>query len=551
MSEVLASEPPAGTGAGPSGPGSHPRRRLIGLGAVALAVLVAAVVALLVSSSGATPPATGAAAIVPSDALAYVNVSLDSGRPAVGQSLRVAARFPDYALASAAVQTRLGEILSGGHSIDFGGQVRPWLGNEAALALLNTTTSTAGTLIILDVRNPSAARAFLRGQGATSQGSYRGTQLLAYPSGSQLAFVSHFLVVGQAASVRSAIDVAAGATQSLAGSSVYQRATSTEPPGRVLDAYASLAGVRRVLSPQGGVIGAVGDLLYQPALQGVALSLSPAAGGARVQIHSALDPTLARLNPSSTPTFTPTLQNVMPAGSMLMLDVHGLNRVAPAVLNAGSAAGVAGGIGPLLARLGAALSAEGVNVHNVTSIFSGETAVAIVPHQKAPTLVVVARTSHPTQVQTELAELQIPLAQLFKPPRSTAGQTPSFNERSVGGVTDHQLALANGLQLNYAIFRGLVVISTSTAGIAAVAQRAHSLAADPGYDFVLGRHPTGVTSLVYLDLRELLALGQQTGLTSGASLQRLHADLDAISSVGLTSSRSADQSSARLSLRVP
>ena len=33
----------------------------------------------------------------------------------------------------------------------------------------------------------------------------------------------------------------------------------------------------------------------------------------------------------------------MPTGSILMLDVTGLDRVAPAVLNAGSAAGVAGG----------------------------------------------------------------------------------------------------------------------------------------------------------------------------------------------------------------
>ena len=58
---------------------------------------------------------------------------------------------------------------------------------------------------------------------------------------------------------------------------------------RVLDVYASVAGVRRLLAPQGGVLGALGVLLYQPALTGVTVSLSPATGGARVRVHSALE----------------------------------------------------------------------------------------------------------------------------------------------------------------------------------------------------------------------------------------------------------------------
>ncbi len=148
----------------------------------------------------------------------------------------------------------------------------------------------------------------------------------------------------------------------------------------MLDAYASLAGVRRLLSPQGGLVGALGNLLYQPALEGVAMAVSPTAGGARIQVHSVLDPTLEKLSPPATAAFTPTLQNVMPAGSILMLDVTGLDRVAPHVLNAGASAGVAGGLGPLLSRLGGALGSEGINVSNIVSIFDRETAVAIVPN---------------------------------------------------------------------------------------------------------------------------------------------------------------------------
>ena len=98
------------------------------------------------------------------------------------------------------------------------------------------------------------------------------------------------LVIGQDARVRAAIDVAAGATPSLAGSAVYRRAVAGEGGGSVLDAYASAAGVRRVLADQSGMLGAVGYLLSQPALQGVAIALTPTQKGAAIRIHSALDP---------------------------------------------------------------------------------------------------------------------------------------------------------------------------------------------------------------------------------------------------------------------
>jgi Protein of unknown function (DUF3352) len=305
-----------------------------------------------------------------------------------------------------------------------------------------------------------------------------------------------------------------------------------------------------VLTAQGGVLGALGALLYQPALQGVAISLSPASGGARVQVHSALDPSLARISAPATPAFTPTMQNVMPTGSILMLDVVGLDRVAPSVLNAGAAAGVARGIGPLLSRLGSALVSEGVNVHDLTSIFHGETAVAIV-HASSPTLVIVARTAHEAQIRTELAQLQIPLVQLFTNPNTPAGKAPAFTDTTVAGIPASQLVLSRGLQFDYAVFHGLVVISTSLEGVAAVAQHSHALSSDPGFRFALGARPARLTSLVYLDFGRLLALGQQTGFIRSARVRALLGDLEKISSIGLSSTRSPGESSAQLSIRVP
>ncbi len=389
MSETLAGPEPGAAGPRPKAPRergrrarsdrrARPDRRARRLRLLVPAAVLVALVAAIIALATASGSPQGAARVVPADALGFVDVSLDQRRSAVGEALSLAGRFPDFGHLSASIGARVGAVLSGGRSVDLATQVLPWAGGEAALALLNTTTSTAGSLIILDVRDRARALAFIRGEGAVASGADRGVRLYAYSSGSELALVSHYLVVGQDASVRAAIDVAAGVEPSLASSATYQRAMAPEPARRVLSAYASLAGVRRLLSPRGGLVGALGDLLYQPALQGVALGVDPTSGGARVLIHSALDATLQRFGAGQR-TFTPTLQNVLPAGSLMMLDVHGLDRAAPALLSAGATGGIAAGTGQLLSRLGAALGAEGVTVHAVTSLFSGETAVAIVP----------------------------------------------------------------------------------------------------------------------------------------------------------------------------
>lgn len=533
------------------------RRRL----AVPLAVLlaVAAVAVALATSTGEAPPAIGAAAVVPGNALAYLHISTDPARPGVKRALAVAGRLPDYNLFSAEVVSRLTSIASGGSgSVNFAHDVRPWLGKEVALALLDTPTSTAGSLVVLDVRDQAAARTFLQRAGASVSGSYRGVQLYGYRSGTALAFVGHYLVFGQDASVRAAIDVAAGRASSLAANRDYKRAAAGEPADRVLDVYASAAGVQRLLIPQGGLVGALGELLYQPALVGTTISLSGTSEGARMYVHSALNPAIARAGAGQRSTFSPTLADVIPAGSSLMLDVTGLDRIASHVLAAGAAGGVARNLGPLLGRLGAALSSEGVNLQSIESLFSGETALAIGPGSttpaaggtRSPELIIVTRTPNEGATAAQLANLEVPLSQLFPAPSSGSGQVPEFNQRQVDGVTAHQLSLASGLEFDYAVFHGLVVISTSLSGIGAVATHVHSLVDEKPYQATLGGHPSRVSSLVFLDFTQLLSLAEQTGLFRGARYRALRPDLEKVRAVGLNSTRGEADSTAELFLQI-
>ncbi len=531
----------------------EPALVLAGLAGVLL--LAAVVLAVALSGGGENAFATGAASIVPADTLAYINLSTDSSRPAVKQELALLKRFPSYPLASAALLTRLASIVGGGKSVNFATDVKPWLGNEVAVAFLNTTSSAAGSLIALAVTDQSRARALLLRSGATSNGTYRGVQLYHYRTGTELAFVRDYLTLGQAASVRAAIDVSTGASPSLATNPAYVRASAGEPAGRVLDAYASAAGVQRILVSRGGALGGLGVLLYQPALDGTAISVTPTVGGAQVLIHSALNPSLKRLSGPPTPSFRPTLQNVAPSGSTLFLDTDGLDKAAPVVFRAAAAAGIGGRVGPLLHRLGDALAAEGVSPRTLVSIFSGETAVAVVPGgagpARPPGLIIVSRTKDEAQTKATLATMEVPLAQLFPAPSSGPGQAPEFNDVQIDGVTAHELSLTPGLQLDYAVFDGLVVVSTSRDGIGAVIAHQRAIAAARQFRTTLATRPRLVSSLLFLDFSQLLSLGEQTGLTPSARVRALTPDLEKIRGVGMDSTSGEADTTAELSLQIP
>src|SRR5207248_2568404 len=330
------------------------------------------------------------------------------------------------------------------------------------------------------------------------------------------------------------------------------RAAEDEPAGRVIDAYASEAGIRRLLEPRAGALGAAAALLGQPDLSGVAISVSPVSGGVAIHVHTALNPSLAGIAASAPRTFSPTLADVIPSGSTVMLDSEDLAAIAPRILAAGASLGIGGRLGPLLSRLGSALGAEGVNVHGVLSLFDGETAVAISPTPSGtPTLIVVARTNRPELARAELAALETPLAQLFAPTGSGAGQAPLTADRQMGDVTIHELSLGPGLQLYYTVSNGLIVISTSLGGATEIVHRGRALSVDRLYRAAVPDRSGQATSLLFLDFSQLLSLGEQTGLARSAGYSALRADLARIRAVGLHARGGEADSTAELFLQIP
>lgn len=524
------------------------------LAAVLAGVLAIAAVVLAIAlnvGSGPSPPATGAATLVPSDALLYLHVSTDSSRPGVGQALAHIERLPGAPLLIGAVTARLDAILSGSGPVEFATDVRPWLGREAAFAVLDTSGGSAGSLVVLDVRNRARAQAFLAAHGAVSAGSYRRVALLQETTGTTLAFLGHYLVFGQASSVQAAIDVARGA-RSLAQSPTYQRVAADEPVARVLDFYAPAAGVTRALLPSGGLLGALGVLLDQRGLSAATVAVSPTDTGFDVQVKSTLDPRLTHSAAAGARTITPSLAAALPAGSTMLLDAADLRGAAGKLLAAAGRVGIAGRAADLLTRLGSALVSEGVSVRRLFAIFGPEAALAIVPgtHGGGPAPVLVGRNSHPSAALRELSNLEGPLTEAFTPPSSSAGVVPEVGATKVGGVTISQMTLAPGLELGWAVSHGLVVLSTSANAIARIIRHATALSGERSYENTVGALPGPATSLLFFDPGPLLRLASRIGLIGGDVLPGLLPDLEQIRAIALASRTGDSQTTTQLQLQI-
>jgi hypothetical protein len=483
MSADVATEPRAPEAAqkpGRGGPGFFARSRLVVI-AAALAVLAGAVVAVLALAGGGTagsPPANEAARLVPANALVYVHVSTDRGRPATQRGADLAARFPTWPALRDGIVKRLS---APGCAV---GADALRSAREVALALFDTGKSaTANSLVLVDTgrEHPGARQ---RGCGALS-----------------MTYVGRFLAIGQPESLALAQQLARGQGRSLAGAAGPKKVFAELPADRVGDGWVSRDGVRRLLAPQGGLLGAVGVLFDRPALRGAGFALTATDNGARLDVHSLLDPKIAKQTSSGLRTFRPALAGEVPASAMAYL---GVSNLAPALQRLFAAAGTGSKqLAPMLRGIDA----------SVLKQFAGETAVVLTPATPAPVLTLLARTRDEAASRAALAKL----------PKTFA--------------TD--------------VFNGKVVVSTSPEGLRLFRSNGPRLNQTDQWKKAVGNHPDRVSSLTFLDFSRLLTLGEQTGLGSSPAYQAAKGDLDKVRAIGAHTSGNDSESTAEISLLIP
>ena len=245
--------------------------------------------------------------------------------------------------------------------------------------------------------------------------------------------------------------------------------------------------------------------------------------------------------------FEPKLLGSVPKDALAYLGIAGLGRAVGPLLSA--AAPAAGSLAGLLRRAQAALARQAGTavLRDLAPVLKGEVALAVVPRLPAAVLTLIAKAPDPVRTQAALARLQGPVAKLLR----RGGTTPAFRQTRLGGTTVYSLTLASALELDYAVVGGKLVLSTSLDGIRAVQSGSGSLSDAPAFKATLGDRPKKVTSVVFLDLNQLLTLAEQTGLNSSPAYARVRDDLRRIQAVGAETSGGEGDTTAELRFQIP
>lgn len=520
------------------------RRRpaFVALAAVALAAATALFVSVFASGGDDGPPSADAAKFAPRGTLVWANVSTNTDRAAVARATKLLGRFGSWE----ALRDGILQRLSGSADPVSVDDVSEWLGDEAALALVDTGGATAGSLVVVSVRDEDKARDFLdEGVAKKARSTYLGTQIDTYGSVS-VAIKDGHLLIGQDPTVRGALDRAAGRGANLTQDPVYRRATAGQPDDRVAEAYASADGLRRVLLPQGGVAGTLAALLQTDGLEGVGLSLVPEEDGARIRVHSALRPGTRTARP-----FKPSLLDAVPEDAIAYLGTRGIGDALGDLLLSAVGGTSSNGLGGVLGRLRSALAKEtgGALQRDLLALLEGEVAVAALEGSGGAQLALVTDVRDATRTGGVLRRLQEPLAKLLTVRGEAA---PTWRTQDVGDrVTATTLTFPNGTQLSYAIVRGRLIFATGLDALQKVARTNGGLARSERLDEMGESRPGEVTSLGLLDFSQLLELGEQTGLSESRAYLAARDDLRKIRAVGVRSHGDEGETTAEILLSIP
>ncbi len=170
------------------------------------------------------------------------------------------------------------------------------------------------------------------------------------------------------------------------------------------------------------------------------------------------------------------------------------------------------------------------------------------PGKGAPVLTFILDDVDEEEALDILARLQPALIHLLGV--EELGQAPTFGAAEVAGVTAATAQLAPGLELSYAAFDERLVVSTALQGIAAV-RRGEGLPGEDGFDAVLGDRPDALSALLFLDLNQLLTLGEQAGLAEDPRYLAVRDDLQKLRAAGAVVSREEEFTTAELTFQIP
>jgi len=558
------------------------RNRIAG-GLVVLVVVVA--IALLAvpnlpcqaPGGGECAPDDEAIALVPGDSTAYVHVDAD---PATEQYERAAALAERLPTVTQQVVSRLPGPR--GATLDYERDVAPWLGGEAALALVPAGAGDPEPTVLLEVGDENGAGRFLErlaGRDPEIE-SHGGVEVRKAGGGLAVAVVEGFVVAGPEEQVNRVIDTTTGG-HPLEDSESVDEALDGLPDLRLAELYLSEDGAEELLAP-GSLLGSFEAFVNAEATLGAGAALVATDDGLELEIHSVVDPEREQNSPgffAAFPSFEPALEGELSEGALAYLALGDPEQSIADLL--GQATAEAPAIAAGFEDVGERLRKAGVNLEQrVLSLLTSQAAVAVeptrvgagagsgapegeapggagevpgVPPEGAafagvPFVSLIVDDVDEEQARQGLAELQGPIAKALDP--STSLQAPAFREDEIDGVEAQSLRISPTVELTYAIVDGKLVLSTDPEGVRQVASGEGSLDDSDRFEAATEGFPDEVSALLYLNINGLLRLAEQAGLGEDPGYALFAEEFRKLEGLGLAVERTEDEIDTEIRLSV-
>ena len=507
---------------------------------LALAALAGAV-AYVAGRSDVRPPPDHAIRFVPASATAYFHLTTDTDDDQYDRARGAVSRLPSFSL----LRGQLLAEVSADERLDLAAAARDWLGDEAAYAevpggraqrlpdiargsLAGASVSVkralvdrrSDRLLVLAVRDERAAARAIEGRG--------------------FALKDGFVLAGRRAVVLRALEAAQGRLPSLDEDPTYASLTGALPAERFANAFAR---TRALLSGTGATAAEALRFLGGGRLDAIALAIGAEGSTGRVAVRAEGPATgVGRCRGGS--GAKPELIDDAPAATAALVEFADAGCAAQRLRGRR-------GSGPTrtierfarAARTESRLSFD----RDLAPLADGPGAL-LVTGAEAPVLTLILDDVQGRTALQQMDRLQPALIKLVG--SEGLGRVPSFGARELGAITAITSELSPGLELSYAQIGSRFAVSTQPDGIRAAAADG-GLTDSPGYRRVLGDIPGEPSSVVFLDLDRLLALGDQVGLSDDAGLLAIRDDLQRLAVVGATFTRNGQQTNAEIRFNIP
>lgn len=470
------------------------------------------------------PPPDEAISLVPADAAVYVHLNLDRDTEQYEAAAAIAERLPLL------VDDVVGQLPAAtDRQVDFEAEVRPWSGGEVAIALI---AGGAGVdrLLLIESDDDEAALEFGRALLArgTSEREVEGVEVSVDEDGQATGLVDGFLVIGPEQAVSQVIAASGDEVDRLADDGDATEAIDRLPDHRLAELYISGDGARTLAAD--GALGPFETFVNSGASLGVAAALSFGEDSFELTVRSVLDPDRAEARPGvlgALAEFDPELDQRVRGDALAYLGLGNPSAGVDRLLEQaeGQAPGLLAGFDRFSRRL---RRQGGVNLRrDLLPLLEGEAALTVepataggedegagtpglLPDQESPYVGLIASGVDIDAARGALAELQGPIAETVDP--AEGGQAPVFRSTEVEGVEVQSLRVSPVVEIAYALFDESLVAGTKLQAVERVRADGERLDEADAYREATEDLPDSVALLLYLNLADLLALGEQVGL---------------------------------------